>query len=168
MSNTEDYISGKCKWAHRLFTPDLDYKCWSVVIWPNEESMAKINALKAGSNGVQGILNTIKKDDDGYNLTLKRPTEKVMRGKLVGFAPPMVVDKDGTPHTKADIGNGSDLTCKIEIRTYKIPTSERKGTAIRLIGVRVDNLVPFEKADFPDAEQRKQVEGLQDAPSPLF
>lgn len=163
------FLKGKAKWANKLFIPDQMYKCWSVLIYPDQDSYSKILELKAGKEGIQGILNVIKKDEDGYNITLKRPTEKKFNGKLQGFIPPLVLNADNSPFNPQgpQIGNGSDVTCKIEYYQYKRPTGGY-GSAIRLESVRIDNLVPFEKSkDFPDA-QAKQASGLTDQPPPLF
>lgn len=163
------YFKGKAKWANRLFLPDQQYKCWSVQVYPDQETYSKILELKSGKDGVQGILNVIKKDEDGYNIQLKRPTEKMFKGKLQGFVPPLVVNADNSPFNPQgpQIGNGSDVTCKIEYYEYKRPTGG-KGSAIRLESVRVDNLIPFNKdKDFPDVEA-KAVSGLKDQPAPLF
>lgn len=162
------YFKGKCKWANKLFVPDQLYKCWSLLVYPDQESYDKVLELKAGKEGVQGILNVIKKDDEGYNITFKRPTEKLMKGKLMAFLPPVILQADGTPWNKdTAIGNGSDVTCKIEWYSYKRPTGGQ-GSAIRLESVRIDSLVPFEKTtDFPPAEQ-KLADGLTDQPAPNF
>lgn len=162
------YLSGKGKWCNKLFVPDQMYKCWGCLLYPTEESYQKILDMKKGKEGVQGILNTIKKDEDGYSISLKRPTEKMFKGRMQGFTPPVVLNKDGSPFNPQNaIGNGSDLTCKIEYYTYKRPTGGQ-GSAIRLEAVRIDNLVPFEKEkDFPEA-QLKQVSGLTEQPPPLF
>ncbi len=161
------YFKGKCKWAQKLFIPDDMYKCWSVMLYPDKESYDKIMELKAGKEGIQGLLNVIKKDEEGYNLTFKRPTEKVMKGKLQSFTPPVIVNAEGQPWDRdKGIGHGSDLTLKVEWYSYKRPTGGH-GSAIRLESVRVDSLVPFEKDDFPPQEQ-KQVGGLLEQPAPLF
>lgn len=162
------FIKGKAKWANKLFVPDQMYKCWSLLVYPDTDSYSKILELKAGKEGVQGILNVIKKDDEGYSITLKRPTEKLMKGKLNAFLPPVVLNADNSPfNSSVGIGNGSDVTCKIEWYDYKRPTGGR-GSAIRLESVRIDSLVPFEKnSDFPSAEA-KLVSGLTDQPPPLF
>lgn len=162
------FLSGKAKWANKLFVPDQLYKCWSVVLYPNEQSYSKVLEMKKGQDGVQGILNMIKKDDEGYYITLKRPTEKLMRGKLNAFLPPVIVNADNTPFNAqgAAIGNGTDVTCKIEYYIYPRPTGG-KGSAIRLESVRIDNLVPFLKDSF-NKEEAKQVAGLTDQPPPLF
>lgn len=165
--STEIYLQGKCKWANRLVTPDQKFKCWSVQLYPTQESYSKILELKAGKDGVQGILNTIKKDEEGYSIALKRPTEKLIRGHLTAFLPPVLLKADGSPLGDTSIGNGSDVTCKIEHYTYKRPAGGQ-GSAIRLVSLRVDNLVVFDKnGDFPPAEA-KAVDGLTDQPSPNF
>lgn len=161
------YIQGKAKWA-KLVTPDTKYNCWSVVVYPDEESMKILNDLKETKGETSGILNPIKKDEDGYNVTLKRPIQKLMGGKVTAFAPPIIVEADGTSLLRnALIGNGSDITCKVQVYNYNKPTGG-KGTAMRLESVRVDKLVPFEmKKDF-DQDQQRQVKGLDEAPQPLF
>ena len=162
------YLSGKAKWANKLFAPDLKFKNWSVLLYPNEESYSKILELKKGKDDVQGLLNIIKKDEDGYCLTLKRPTEKLIRGKMIGYAPPLVLNADNSPFNPQgpQLGNGSDITCKIEYYEYAKPAGGR-GSAIRLESVRVDNLVPFKKDDFSKADAQ-QASGLTDQPPPLF
>lgn len=162
------FLAGKCKWANRLTQPDQMYKCWSLVLYPNEASYSKILELKAGKEGIQGILNVIKKDEEGYNITLKRPTEKLMKGKLTAFVPPVLLNPDNSPfNTAVGIGNGTDVTCKIEYYDYKRPTGGR-GSAIRLESVRIDNLIPFNKNDDFTAVDASMVQGLTDQPPPLF
>lgn len=160
------FLSGKAKWA-RLVQPDLKYKVWSVVLYLNTESYEKIMALKETKGETQGILNVIKKDEDGYYCTLKRPTERSYQGQLRGMNPPVVVSADGKTMFTENIGNGSDITCKLEYYKYKKPTGGR-GSAIRLFSVRVDNLVPYEtKKDFNE-EQTQAVSGLLEQPKQEF
>lgn len=168
MAMTLVYLQGKAKWTQKLFVPDAQYKCWSMVLYPNSESYDKILDMQKGSENIEGILNVIKKDDEGYYITLKRPTEKVIKGKVNGFQPPIVLNKDGSPLININIGNGSDVTTGLEYYTYKKPIGTKKGSAIRLFNVRVDNLVPYEpKKDMPAAQQ-KAVEGLNAQPEQLF
>lgn len=148
----EVYLKGKAKWANRLFVPDIEYKKWSLSLYPDAVSLETIRDLQA-----QGVKNVVKKDEDGYHVNLGRPTEKVMRGKVVAFSPPVVLDKDGAPFA-GPIGNGSDVTVKMEVYSHGTPGGG-KAKAMRLSSVRVDNLVPFEKSDFTDEEQ-EQVEGM--------
>lgn len=163
------FLRGKAKWANRLFIADQKYKCWSVVLYPDEESYSKVLEMKKGSEGVQGILNMIKKDEDGYNITLKRPTEKLIKGKLTAFLPPVVLNADNTPFNPQgpQIGNLSDVICKVDYYTFSRPTGG-KGSAIRLESVRIEHLIPFNKeTDFAKADA-EQVSGLTEQPPPLF
>src|SRR5688572_7094049 len=109
MPGRTEYIllQGKGKWI-RPQSPDK-YGNWSMVLYPNPESYNKLLELKQ-----RGLKNEIKKDEDGYFTTLRRPQQKVYAGKVKGFAPPEIVGPDGLPF-HALIGNGSDVTAKIEV-----------------------------------------------------
>lgn len=160
-----EYLQGKSKWA-KLITPDLNPnggKKWKIDLYPNEESLQKINKLKE-----EGLMNVLKKDDDGYYMTFGRPTEKVMRGQIVAFTPPVILDKDLNITDGLTIGNGSDVTLSIEVYQFNKPGGAKKAIAARLKAVRVDNLVTFERQrDFTDA-QKQQTKGLESAPEPIF
>jgi len=161
------FLQGKCKWA-RLVAPDMKYSQWSIVLYPDTKSYEKLMELKTAKNGVDGILNVIKKDEDGYFVTFKRPTQKLIKGKVQGFAPPEVFEADAkTPLISALVGNGSDVTVKVQVYQYNKPAGG-KGRAARLESVRVDNLIPFEmKKDFNE-EQTRLVKGLDEQPEQLF
>src|SRR5688572_107755 len=139
MPKTYEYLSGKLKWANRLVQPDLTYKKWSVVLYPDAASMNKVMKLKEAP----AILNEIKEDEDGKYITLSRPTSRQYQGVDRAFTPPLVINADGTLCT-VPIGNGSDGTCKIEVYKYNQKVSNRPGRAIRLESVRIDNLVHYE------------------------
>lgn len=161
MSSDYIYLTGKTKWV-KITTPNK-YDKWSMDLYPTPPSYDKIVELKS-----KGLKNHLRKDDDGYYMTFTRPTSKIIRGKIQGFQPPIVVDKEGRPLPKVAIGNGSDVTIKVEVYEYKIPLSKNeKGIACRLESIRIDNLVPFEKKDF-DADDSKQIQGLTEQPEPLF
>lgn len=165
------YMQGKGKWVrvHQL----NKYGKWSLDFYPNEQDLDKMKSLKEGL----AIKNDLKKDDDGYFMTFSRePSKKAKNGKILNFGPPEVLDGK---HKLAEgkylpfqegvlIGNGSDITLKLEVYTW---TSEAygKGRAARLASVRVDNLVPFTPdKDFND-DQKKLVAGLDEQPpQPLF
>jgi len=156
------YLQGKAKWA-RLQTPD-PWGNWKVTLYLNPEGYNTFTQLKE-----EGVKNTIRKDEDGYHVVLRRPTSKEMRGKVQGFAPPEVINPDGTPLRDVLIGNGSDITVKLEVYSHKTPGG---GTAkaARLLGVRVDNLVPFELSrDFEEGgDQEKMTKGLPQQPPQLW
>lgn len=138
-------FKGKCKWC-RVFQPNK-WRKWSLDLYLDNEQVEKFKALET--------MNHVKKDDDGYFVTLSRPVEKESRfGKKVGFNPPVVVDKDGNNFPPTPIGNGSDLTCTLEHYSYKDPSSGKTKYAIRLYAVRVDNLIEMSKNDYTPEEMQ--------------
>lgn len=158
------FLQGKGKFI-RVMHPDLEYRCWSVVLYLNQASYDEFMKLKEGDDQTLGILNEVKKDEDGYFVRLKRPMEKEFMGKTTQLTPPLVQNKDGTPYIGQGIGDGSDLTCKVEFYKYKprMGKGTKKGSAIRLYAVTIDNLVPFTKEFYSD-DQLRQAKGLSDQP----
>lgn len=157
MEKTFLYWQGKAKWV-RAVQPDLTYNKWNFVLYPLEKHLDEIRELQA-----QGMKNVLGKDDDGWKINISRPTQKVWKGKVIAFAPPTIVDAEGRPLDGVTIGNGSDVTAKIEKYQHGTP-SGKKATAIRWEGLRIDTLVPFEaKTDFPEP-QASMVQGLTEQP----
>lgn len=166
------YLQGKCKWA-RLIQPDTQFgdSKWKITQYLNDESYNKVLKLKEPP----AILNHIKKDEDGYYVNLSRKTQLNVKGKLVALPPPEILDgsqklPDGSHPPLRDvlIGNGSDVTTKCQVYTYQLKTGQGKGRALRLVSVRVDNLIPFEvKRDFTDI-QKDSIAGLNEQPAQLF
>jgi hypothetical protein len=156
------YVSGKVKWL-RNDSPN-EWGKWTHVIYLDAKSLEIIRDLQT-----QGIKNQMKKDEDGYYMTFSRPVTLTVKGKLVPLEPPLIVLEDGfTPIQDMRVGNGSDVTTKLEVYSHKVPNSDKKAKAIRWESTRVDNLVPFEpKEHFSDAE-KVQVAGLAEQPRPLF
>lgn len=156
------YLQGKAKWfKHQTPNKFGDY---SHDIYLTEESRQKVEELKKGKGNVEGIKNTLKHDDDGYYINVRRPQSKTIRGKVVGFAPPELLGKDGLPLHDILVGNGSDITTKLEYYTYKKPFGEGRGSAIRWASTRVDNLVPFTTQRDFDADQANLIGGLETVP----
>lgn len=154
------YFSGKGKWV-RVSSPD-PWGNYKIDLYPNAASLEKIKKLKD-----EGLKNQLRKDDDGYFITIRRPSSKLIRGKVIAFTPPQLLKPDGTPLTGISVGNGSDVTVKVDVYAFTSPQGA-KGKAIRLDAVRVDNLVPFDaKADFA-ADQKEQIGELQSQPEPVF
>ncbi len=159
------YLSGKGKWV-RHNQPD-PWGNWKMDLYLTPESYNKVMELKETVNGVTGVKNVVKKDDDGYYITLRRPTQKMMKGKVVGFAPPEVIDKNNIPVRDVAIGNGSTLTAKVAVYQHGTPGGG-KARAMRWESVRIDELIPFNgKEDFPE-DRKEQVKGLEEQPEPLF
>lgn len=156
------YLQGKCKWfrPHQL----NDWGKWSHVIYPNAESLEKIRELQA-----EGVKNVIKKDDDGYFVSVGRPADikkKTPSGmKIVGMKPPEVIGTDGSPLVGIAVGNGSDITTKCEVYSHSTPGGG-KAKAMRWLSTRIDNLIPFTPdKDFDDVQIRA-VKNLADQPEP--
>lgn len=166
MSNSKFYyFKGKCKW----FRPNKlsDYNKWEHVLYLDEESLNVFKELKEGTDKIEGLRNKLQYDEDGYHVRISRPSNKNIKGKIVGFSPPIVLDREGIPLRSMNVGNGSDVTTKVEVYNYPIPKGMQQGnktlgTAMRWESTRIDNLIPFaERTDFTAPEQL-QVEGLRD------
>lgn len=159
-------LRGKVNWC-RIDRPNKFGK-WSLDLYPDSESMVKLNKLKE----TPAIKNVIKQDDDGKYITIHRDTQKLMGGKMVMFKPPIVLQRDpngGDPIPMKSgvlIGNGSD--CSVEIEVYGWDGNQARGImpgrAIRIYKVLVWNLVPYEtRRDMPQEEQ-DYVRGLLEQP----
>lgn len=150
-----EYLSGKVRWA-KLFVPS-QYNKYTLDLNLDRESLGKMLELKK-----RGVKNTLKNVDGEYWVTLASPSriDTKMGPKLL--QPPSVVNKDGSEwDPKVGIGNDSDITCKVWVRKYTHQTKEM--VAVRLYGVKVDNLVPFNpRSDFDDDRKRIQTEGLSE------
>jgi hypothetical protein len=154
-------LSGKAKYIFVLSKSQFDD--WRILLYPNAESLEIIKKLKS-----EGVKNHLKKDDDGYNMQFKRPVVKEIKGKLITYEPPVVVDKDGNAWPPGvAIGSDSDVTIKLEVYEHGTPGGG-KAKACRLQGIRVDNLVPYNKDVEWSAEQQALVEGLDTAPKPIW
>jgi hypothetical protein len=162
-SNSEDvYLQGKVSWV-KYVTPDPMYNKWSLTLHPTPESLEKIRELQA-----EGVKNLVKKDEDGYYVSFSRPTERKMKGKIIGMTPPVVLNKEGIPLEGVAIGNGSDGTVKLEVYSHGTP-SGGKAKAARWAGLKLDNLIPFNKdTDFPDPAMKEQAEGLDEQPQQIW
>lgn len=144
MSDLEDF-HGKIKYIHAVNFSKFDK--WSVTFYPDQKSLERIRDLQS-----EGVKNVIKKDDDGYFVSFHREPTKLMRGKVVAFAAPKVIDKEGKIFDGSKIGNGSDATIRLEIYKHGTP-SGGKATAVRWDSIRIDNLIPWERdRDLPPAE----------------
>jgi hypothetical protein len=152
------YLSGKAKWV-KAHKPDT----WNYQHYPDADSLKIFKQLQK-----EGVLTVLKRDEDGDYFQLKRPSSKLMRGQVVVFTPPKIMDKDGVILEEGiAVGNGSDVTSKVQVYSYPKPMGGT-GKAIRWEAMKVNNLVPFKSSSFKDEETRKQVEGLEEQPEPLW
>ena len=157
-----EYLSGKAKWV-RAKNPDPKFGKWNMTLYPYDEDLKKFKALQD-----EGVLTRLKKDDDGYYFQISRPVNKMMKGVLIQFTAPKVIDKDGVViEDGAGVGNGSDVTVKVQVYSYPKPTGGW-GKAIRWEGLKVNNLVPYKADSFPTQEDKEQVKGLLEQPEPVW
>lgn len=157
------YVKGKCKYC-RAVVPETyqDETFWKVVLYPDKDSLEELRKLQA-----RGIKNTMRLDDDGFHMQFKRPQEKKKAsGGKITFKPPLIFDKDGNEMDGRKVGNGSDVTIKLDI--YGNPTGPRRYLAARWESMRVDNLVEYNPDRDYNPDQVRAAEGLMDQPEPLF
>lgn len=154
------FIQGKVSW----FRPKVPNKWnkWSVQIHPDDKGLEIIRDLQS-----QGCKNQLKKDIDGYYASFSRPvTKETKDGRILSFKPVEVFSSDGNPYD-GNVGNGSDVTLKLEVYSHATPGGG-KAKAIRWVSARIDNLVPFESKRDLNAEEKAAEEGLSDQPPQLF
>jgi hypothetical protein len=170
MPSTWIYLEGKVSWVH-IHKPN-QWNNWSLQLHLSNKSLEYLRELIAE----KGLKTQIKKDDDGWFINLKRPTQLTLKtGKIVGLTQPEIFDgqhplqdKDGKtyyPILVEPIGNGSDAVVKCDLYQYTIPmTNGKKGYALRLNSLRVDSLVPFNRPSFDDGLAIAS-KGLEDQPA---
>lgn len=160
MAKSEDiFFKGKASWF-RVIQGDPEYKVWSVKLHFDQDSYSKFMQLKEDDGDVAGIMNEVKKDDDGYFHVFKRQFFKDFGKGPEPLQPPLVLDANNQPwDPKVMVGNGSDITVKCELYRYKARMSKKQGRAIRLAAVRIDNLVPYSTDSYTD-DQKKVIKGM--------
>lgn len=154
-SRTEFYeFSGKGSWF-KIVNPDSEYNCWSVKLHFDEKSLELFRWLQQKHGEVEGILNEVKEDVDGPYHVFKRPTVRDFGKGLEQLLPPMLLDDKGDPwDKKVGIGNGTDISLKVECYQYSNRRTKKVGRAIRLVEVKILNLVPYTRKDFtPEQEE---------------
>lgn len=127
---TETYFfNGKCKWA-KVYKPDTKYEPqYNIQLYLDKENEG---ILKESGLGLK-----VKEDEDGRYVGFRR--------KVAGpewrpdMGPPKVIDAGGGDFSDL-IGNGSDVTLKVEV--FDTPRTGGKGH--RLETVRVDKHVKYE------------------------
>lgn len=143
----EVFLKGKIKWCKHI-KPDSMYNKWSVVMYINGPELDKAREWQA-----MGIKNTIKKDDDGWFITLSRKCVITVKGRDVGMAPPNVFTVEKGPDGDVEVpvleavGNGSDGVAKCILWSSK----NYPGRNLRWEALRIDTLLKFDtKRDYPD------------------
>lgn len=160
---TEEVIlKGKFRYMHHL-RPNPRYPDkWNTMIYPDDESIEKIKALKK-----RGVQNQLKMDDDGWCINFSRPIERKWSGKTEAMVAPKVIFKDGTP-CEVKVGDGSDGVMSLEIYQHKTDRPGEYKAAARWKGSRIDNFIPFKpETDYSEAE-KAEIKTLSEEPEQLF
>jgi len=156
-SEEEVTLKGKIKWCKHI-VPDTTFEPggkWSVVIYLEGKELDKARELQA-----QGIKNTIKKDEDGWYMTVSRKASYEVRGKHIGRTPPEVFRVvDGMKETiNRPVGNGSDGVIKAMLWSSK----NFPGKNLRWEALRIDNLIEYEDLrDYPELKNLAEEEPEQ-------
>lgn len=147
----EVFLKGIIKWCKHI-KPDMTFPPgkWSTVMYIEGLELEKVREWQA-----LGIKNSVKKDADGWYITLSRRCSiNAKNGQVVGLDPPFVYTMEGEnkiPVTSL-VGNGSTGVAKCHLWKFN-PQPNISGTAIRWDSLRVDNLVPFDPdKDMPNPE----------------
>lgn len=126
-------------WYARTDTPETDpwgNTKWSVCLYPDKEAMPEVLDLMS-----KGIKNVLKKDDDNeYNITFSRPSEKETKKGLMKFDPPKVF-VNGKPTTEL-VGNGSKGDVKLEVMSFK-GFQGANVTVARLHSLDIKDFIPY-------------------------
>lgn len=157
-------LQGKCAWARLIHVNK--YGNWSMRLYFDAPSLDKFKSLQD-----IGILTRLHKDEENqYYADFKRLPSKEYKDKFgaskkINFTPPIVLQRDGTSLHKDEIGNGSDVTLELEIYQYTIPTTGgKKGKALRIHSVRVDNLIPFIPTNDLTVKEKEAIAGINAVP----
>lgn len=134
MATKDIYLTGRIKWAKGLKIMDEKFKSYSAQFYPSDKSMNEYKSL--------GLKTTFRMDDEGENFSIRRPHAKLFKNKegveeVKVFGLPEVFDNEGNPIDPMKVGNGSEVTVKLQV----YDTGYGKGS--RLEAIRVDNLITF-------------------------
>jgi hypothetical protein len=154
-------LRGKVQWA-KVKRPNKFGK-WSLDLYPDEASLPKLHALKEDP----AVKNHLRKDENGEFMTFSRDCQKLIRGKMVLFQPPQILDKDNNP-IDAAIGNGSDCDVTIEVYIFENPQTKLRGRAARLHAIKVWNLIPFDPERDFTTQEFVSVSGLLEQSPPSW
>ncbi len=155
------YFKGLLKWVKHI-QPDFKFENdgkWSMVIYLEGEELEKFRELQADN----GLKNQLKRDEDGWYITLGRKCSFEIRGRKVGREPPrvfQVIEGKEVPVTEM-VGNGSTGVAKCVMWGSK----NFPGKNLRWEALRVDELVPYTSVMYEDGgEATKDMEKVE----PLF
>lgn len=139
MATTTVYLSGEASWC-KLTQNKLDTKFrpnWSLSVALDPASLnafkeAKIGVeLREDDQGLKRVANFRRYADVDYKDSERRSTK----------LPPRVLSEENVLYGGV-IGNGSEVTVKLDVFDTKYP---RKGH--RLVSVKINKLIPYEPED---------------------
>lgn len=131
MATEIHYFTGKAKWA-KVHEPDEKYNNYQICLYMDEDSRARYDK--------SGLRLKDREDEDGEYIQFRRNHEGYYKGEEAHvFGPPTVLNEDGETITDL-VGNGSDVTVKVEIYDTKM------GRGHRMEAVRVNELVEYNGA----------------------
>lgn len=116
------YLQGKTLYSE-LRKPDKEYDIYHVTLELDDKSMEKV---KEAGLGFEFKTPKVAK--------FRRPHQSLMKGQIVEFGPPELMNKDLSEFEGPFIPKDSNVTIKISVY------DTRKGTGHRLEAVRVDAL----------------------------
>lgn len=136
---------GDAKWA-KVLTPDEKYDNYALDLFMDGKSFELFKK--------SGLQLKIKENEDGKYVSLRRPTKKLIKGDLVDFGPPPMVDALGRPFAEL-VGNGSKVA--VEVAVY----DTQKGKGHRMEKVHVLEHVPYggRMEDAHDDEEEAEAPG---------
>lgn len=159
------YLHGMFNWVR---TPQLDqYGKWSTQCYLTPESLEIVRELQ-----LKGLKNRLRKDDDGYNVTLSCPPSKITKtGKTITFPAPtlLIKDENGQPiPLTVPVGHGSKGIAKLDVYEHVVPNSTAKAVAWRWTSLLVEELIPFTPKEDFNEDELKAISGLADQREQLF
>lgn len=129
MATEHILLNGTCKWA-KVRKPDDKYNNYTIDLYMDKESFSAFE--------LSGLQLTPKEDEDGRFVRFRRPEEKMIKGEVIHYGPPKVVNSDNEVLPDTLIGNGSDVTVRVSVY------DSTKGKGHTLEAIRVNELVEFE------------------------
>jgi len=121
------YMTGVAYWA-KVHKPDEKFNKFTLDFYPDDKSWKVYKAT--------GLQLKERESEHGTYIKLGVAAARLTKTGEVKKATVTVLDEDNNP-TKEDIGNGSEVTVKIEV------FDTAKGPGHRLIAVRADKLVAY-------------------------
>lgn len=164
-------VKGIFSWAKLVVPEEFEEngkieRYWSITIHPDSDGLEVVRDLQA-----RGIMNKMKKDDDGYYIKFKRPVVKTKRntGETIPFEKPgcFILGMDGKPVPMDGVKVGNGTTGEIKLECYG-GDKPRRYFAARLDSVLVSNLVEYDYNKELKDSDRKAAETLTDGTEPVW